>query len=78
MANLLQLLTDLEDAIPDMRTALEGAEGMEGEGAEEPLPDEEAPEDEAPAFPFGDEGGEEDLDTPPPFPAKKKKAPPFA
>ncbi len=75
--NLMSLLDELEAALPDLRAAAEAGGGMDSEGGEGEMP----PMDEMPPMPEeGGEGGElppEDLETPPPFPKKKKPALPF-
>lgn len=78
MPKLLEILDQLEEALPEFRTVLESnPDYMKGDMDEEegglpPLPDEEG------ADPFA-EGGEEeplDLESPPP-PKKKKPFPPM-
>lgn len=79
--NLMKLLTDLEEALPDLKAAAESGydAGIDSEGGEGELPP--LPEGELPPLP--EEGGEgeepmpEDMETPPPFPGKKKKPLPF-
>lgn len=89
MANLLELLTQLEDSIPDMKAQLEGVPDLEeGEEEAEDMAEAEAPfaleglealagEEEADedAMEFGDDLDEEEapLDLETP-PKKKKKA----
>jgi hypothetical protein len=79
MPKLLKILDELEAAIPDMRSALEGNDDYMAEGEEEELPaDEEVPEEGADEEMPPLEGEEDlDLDAPPPFPPmmKKKKSP---
>ena len=74
MPKLLELLSQLEEAIPDIKAGLEGnPDYMDGESAEE-----EGAMPPPPDFaPMGEEGDEEepaDLETPPPF-KKKSKGP---
>ena len=69
--DLLSLLDQLEEALPDMRDALGGEGAPEGEEEElPPLPDEEMPEEEA--APEGEAEMPMDLMTPP-SPKKKPK-----
>lgn len=77
MPRLLEILDELEAAIPEMRDALGGNEDYmaeDGDEGELPPPDLEA------MLPGAEEEeevveGEDDLMAPPPFPKKKKSLP---
>ena len=76
MPKLLKLLDELEQAIPEMRDMLgadeEYMEGEEDEGLP-PLPEDEGAPEDMEMMPEGGEDEAMDLETPPPFPGKKKK-----